>query len=292
MTQLFTLPAHPEIAKAIGREAKVHYALFDSPAAFADYVDRESGADFRERRPRPDRWIGDENAESSLAKARCGDLSRVAPSDALLDKFEKFAFATTRRAWADDVTGAMPNVPAFIAGHPLSMRRRIKRQSTAAPLAVIVSLSSSASISATELNRRGAAILALVRVLSASRPVELWAGSTLDADSMQNAYVAMARIETAPLDLATAAHCLVSPSFDRGLGHQIGFAKYDYAGDWPFGSHTIAQTHCQQLLAPGFPHVSEALCIPPVLTDDIIVKNPEKWIAAQLTRYAIDAFAE
>jgi hypothetical protein len=125
---------------------------------------REMGAHAETSRPKRERlaarsWTGGHDWRESVRVAQTGDLSGVAKSDALLAKMEQYALPTSRREWRDDVCGSIPNVPAFIAGHPLSMRRRARSENEASPIAIVADLSTSAGISADDLSRRGAAIL-------------------------------------------------------------------------------------------------------------------------------------
>jgi hypothetical protein len=276
MSRTIARPVPASIQKALGRKATTHIHLFDSPGQLAEAA--QAGG----RVYNGDNWSGGLSPAEAVRRSNMGDLDRVAPSDSLLSRFERFGFEAPRRAWVDDVTGAVPNVPAFLAGHPLAMRRRVKIQDAAAPLAVIVDLTSSSNVDASDLERRGAAILALVRILSARRPVELWAGCATDADGCKNASVTLARIETAPLDLARAAFVMVGASFPRQLCYGLSRARNGFAGSWPYGSHTISRTMFRDMIADAFPHVSDMLCIPAAHSDDQIHKNPEVWIESKL----------
>jgi len=274
----FTLPVPDSVRSLIGRDAKTHFRFADTPGEMADYAMRRApymrGAD---------EWSGGLDAKESVRRCHYGDLSRVAPSDALLSRFERFAFQSVRREWRDDISGQVPNVPAFIAGTPLSMRRRAKVESPAAPLAIVVDLTSSANISPEMLERRGAAILAIVRVLSARRPVELWAGTMTDANGRKNASAHFARIETAPLDLARAAFVLVSPAFPRQLCY--GASRADgFEGAWPYGNDDASRRFMADILRPAMTHVEDFLAIPAAHSGDEMTRNPEAWIEATLAR--------
>lgn len=275
-----TIPVSDKIKAALHRAGEAplsHWYMFDSPAALGDFA-----AEGGNLETRADSWSGSMTGAQAVACCHNGDMAAVPASDALLDQFERFTFASNRAQWADSMAGACPNVPAFIAGQPLTMRHRVKVQHAAAPLAVIVDLTTSASISSKVIQKRGAAILALVRILSARRPVELWAGCCMDAQSRTNSFGAYARIDTAPLDLARAAFVLTSPAFSRGLCYKIGYAREGFTGGWPFGRDQISRTMMPDLILPALPHVTEALCIPPAHADDQISTDPEGWVAGKL----------
>ena len=272
-----SLPIPETVRAALGRDAVTHFRFADSPGAMADYAiasGRIRGAD---------EWSGGLEAAEAARRCHYGDLPRVAASDALLSRFERFSFQSVRREWRDDICGQVPNVPAYLAGTPLSMRRRAKVESAAAPLAIVVDLTSSAMIGSKDLERRGAAILAIVRVLSARRPVELWAGTITDADSRKNATAHFARIETAPLDLARAAFVLVSPAFPRQLCY--GASRLDgFEGHWPFGNDTTSRRFLEDIIRPAMPHIGDFLAVPAAHQTDEIHKSPEAWMESTLAR--------
>ena len=133
-------------------------------------------------------WAGGTLTEA-LERTHHGDMALVAPSEALLAKFEALTFQTPRREWRNEVSGHVANVPAYLAGHPAAMRRRIRAPSEIAPVTVFVDLFASASFTNGEILTRGAAVLALVRVLAAVRPIELYVafGTTRRSDGATDA---------------------------------------------------------------------------------------------------------
>lgn len=275
--RILARPVPAIVAAEIGRKDTVtHYVMADSLSEMADAVLAKGSSSGTSR------WNGGLDLPAACRTMRTGDLSYVARSDALLARFERFAFASPTKAWRRDVAGAVPNVPAFLAGNPQSMRRRVRLVSEAAPLAVVVDLTTSGSIEARDIERRGAAILALVRVLSARRPVELWAGAFTGADGDQNGVAMFARIDTSPLDLARAAFAFVSPAYPRkalyGLARSFGFA-----GGWPYRSATASRHFLDDLIRPALPHVGDVLAIPALYTTDLSTRDPEAWIAETLT---------
>lgn len=287
MNRALAIKATGKLREAIGRDAMTYYHLFDSVGALADAALSSGGVEHG----RGD-WNGGLSPAEAVRRCHVGDLERVGPSDALLARFERFGFASPRRAWMNDVTGALPDVQAYLAGHPLAMRRRVSINDTASPLAIIVDLSSSQGVRVPALEKRGAAILALVRIMSARRPVELWAGCALDANGGRNASVCLARIDTAPLDLARAAFVLVGASFPRHICYGLGKGLDGFSGGWPYGSHTISRTMLRDMIAPAFPHVSDMLCVPAAHVDDKIHKDPEAWIESRLADLEVKAEAE
>lgn len=280
----FDVKSCPAIIRNKG-DRRDFWRLFDSAGELADFA-RTNCANNGEWTNNASAWTGGDSSDSACRKAKSGDLAGVARSDALLERFERFAFETERQRWVDDVCGGFPNVPAFLSGHPLAMRRRIADKDGAAPLAVIVDLTTSAGISADTIEKRGAAILALVRLLTMRRPVELWAGVMTGATGNRNLCGVFCRLETAPLDLATAAYVMTSAGFPRAVCYPIAKTTAAFGGGWPYNDHTITKAHMREICAAAFHHASDTLCIPPVHIDDQITRDPEGWIEARLAELA------
>jgi hypothetical protein len=279
MRRFATLSPEP-VRKALRRNSTDNFVIFDSPAEIAAYMAAKPDKPSMMTLDQPE-FFGNDGWQSTTRKAREGDLDCVEASDALMSRFERFAFETGRSAWLDDVTGAIPNVPAFIAGHPLAMRRRIRQDSDDAPIALFVDLGSSSMVTAEKIQRRGAAILALVRILSTRRPLELWIGDTSGTGD-KNCIAVMCRIETAPLDIATAAFTLTNPAFCRRLFYGLAQQEYGWEGGWPYTSQEVARAHLPEIIAPALSHVGQILCIKGIHANDDSVNDPEKWIEQRL----------
>jgi hypothetical protein len=152
---------------------------------------------------------------------------------------------------------------------------------------VFVELVASAGIDAQTCLKRGAAMLALVRMLTNLRPVELWCVIAIGRQNSRSSLCV--RLDTAPLDLARAAHMLTHPSVFRALGyasldHEF-YASVGWGGDWAFGDHrlnilTAAESY-KRVLNPG----SEVLFIPPVHLSDAYLTQPARWLRAMIARH-------
>ena len=101
-------------------------------------------------------------------------MAGVAASDKLLAEME--ALVPVSQSWRtfNSVIGMCPNVPQYLAGNPYNMRLKRRCATATAPLSIFVELVASAGIDARTCLKRGAAMLALVRMLANLRPVELW----------------------------------------------------------------------------------------------------------------------
>ena len=272
-----TLDASPALKLPAGH--KVHYALADSLGELADMA-KARGVQNREA----SEWNGHKTLDQACAACREGEPALVASSDALLANFEEYSFQTPSKFWQRSVAGQRPDIPAMLSGHPMTMRRRVKMVSDMAPLAVIVDMTTSAGIPAETIEKRGAAILAVCRMLAARRPVELWAGCLLDADNLKNCSALFARIDTAPLDLARAAFALVSPSYPRQMLYALGKGAFGFKGGWPFNKYGLSKRHLWDIMAPAMPWIGDALPIPAADMDDDISKDPAQWVQDTLAR--------
>ena len=229
------------------------------------------------------KWTGGIDFADAVTMTRAGDMGRVAPSDKYLAQFE--SLAPMRAAWRtiDDVAGALPNIPAYLAGTPLTMRRRARVMSEQAPLTIVVDVASSGGIDAKQLEKRGAAILALVRGLAAVRPVSLWAGvsATPAGRSKDGAWHVFTRIETAPLDLARAAHFLSCPAVARALLYGIihkaaGNEKTDSLA-WPYRDHEFSRKNGRDIVGRVMGGDDVFYVAPPHI-NDAIVSKPDAWL--------------
>lgn len=282
----FDIPANRDtLAKLdINDARRDHFMLFDGTAEFCDYIAQKHGS-ARKMQEYMDRDFCRLSGRDTLDRLRNGDLSGVAASDALLAKFEHFAFKTTRSQWRHDVAGAVCDVPALLAGQPLTMKRRAPQRDASNPLAVVCDLTSSASVTPDALQRRGAAILALVRILAARRPVELWAGMMTDAKGSGQGRDCLSmffKIDTAPMDLARAAFAMTEASVCRRMFSAIGEHEYNRGGFFAYGAMGKARPYMAEIIAPAFTHVSQILALPSIHGKDGGVDNPEKWIEERL----------
>lgn len=226
-------------------------------------------------------WYGDTFAEFEK-RAELGDESRVASSEAFLAKIEDQV--PMSRGWrnVDDVVGAVPNVPAFLAGHPQCMRRRERRARDNAPLTIYMDLTSSAGIDSDDVERRGVVLLALTRLLVEHRPVELWVGASLGSPRLSGT-VAW-RIDTAPLDLARAAYHIAATSMSRTFGYGINRAVNLTGGHWPFQDYDLHCRTAAERLRPVFGG-TELLYIPPIMLGDEMTRDPVGWLKRTMARY-------
>ena len=293
MATVHTLPSIDAVTRH-GKDMDIVWTG-DLPELVARLDAMQTSRDLNKR----DAWCGKKSPNEGKTAMRTGDLSTVPQSDALLNRFEAVRPVSRRFRVRDAISGGAPNVGAFLAGSPLAMRRRERDATETAPLIVVCDLTSSGGIPAAALERRGAAVLALVRMLSSSRPVELWAGCGGSPTVHRNTYV-FARVDTAPLDLARAAPLMTLPVIPRGLLYplicEVGAdneadRKAGYIS-WNYGSIENQRRNAHDIFARLIPGgtASEIFYVPPpYATDDQVCDDPAAWLETKLAEYGAPA---
>lgn len=271
MRRHFVADAHETISARLRRRAKVAYTLFDDYIEALEYATGLGGYH-----------------NDCIAKAHRGDTKNVAQSDAYLAKFEGIEMFTPVRRWREEVAGFVPNVPAFIAGHPASMRRRVKLARSTAPLVITADLSGSIGIGLEGMLKRSCAILALVRILTSSRPVELWIGAHFGTDLNGTGHGGcFVRVPTNPMELGVVTNLITDTSLVRYLFLKIDRHDNGTDGSWSFNNTYIERSMQRELLSSAFPNVEEEiLAIPAAHVDDMLSQTPEDWLREQVARYS------
>lgn len=266
-------------------------ARFDSIGDFARYLRGPAAACPYMSSISDNDWYGAAPVETQR-RIDAGSAKATAACDRLLGQMESVGFATSRFATVAAVAGGAPCVPAYLAGNPLAMRRRVRISDEAAPLAVVVDIGVSASVKAATIERRGAAALALVRLLAATRPVTLWAvtGQQVSRYSDHATDAAFGvQIETAPLDVARAAWLLASPDAFRRAAFSacqaIGGHPTEQDVNWLDNSHTRHPALLRDCL-PALTGCADFLLVPSLITAGETQFDSDgaaaDWVKAQL----------
>ena len=195
-----------------------------------------------------------------------GDPALAARAERMLSTLEDLdtVYADNVPAWGRGVSGAMPDVPAYLAGAPLNMRRRTPQYGLA-PLTIVVETYMSNGVSDEDRDRRSVAILALIRKLAMTgHAVDLYLAHT----SMREAATCLIRIENRPLDLVRAVWGFAASFERRGFKMASAQVLYNLRGykslQSPFGDATFPNDPVKQtayympILAPN----SALLAIP------------------------------
>jgi len=208
-------------------------AMFESLSEMRAWIQAKQGAG---------KFIPSDFGINTAALDAClkGDASLVARADKLLASIEAASpLANVRAENVRAVTGSLADVPAYLAGVPSAMRRRVKAEAPK-PLTIVVNTSVSASQHKATIERRGVAVLALLRLLeSAGHAIELYvhSGTGGGGNDRSAASLTFCQIESKPLDLARACWALSSEQYCRQVsyGTDCTLLGQNYPG-WPWGT--------------------------------------------------------
>lgn len=234
-------------------------------------------------------WFSGETGLESVSLALRGDARLVPDAEKLLSQIDAAIEVSHRELIADRV-GAYPCVAEYLQGAPDCMRRRAPIENEAAPVAMYVVLAASASIDAATLLCRGVAILALAMALSRSRPIELNIVHIGDSNTRgETESVMVAPINTAPLDLASAAYVLTSAGFLRHVCFGLQMADRGFTGGWPAEWRTNKPAYLAGLLRRLGADPARDIIIGSADHGDELLADPVAWVNRQIARFRDDA---
>lgn len=229
------------------------------------------------------KFEGGETLEQSKRLASQGWPHIVDDANKIIADIEASGLiARGQPTYVNDVAGAFPNVPAYLAGSPECMFRRGRSEllGEQSPLSVYLDVSVSWDITAEQLKRRGIAILALVLILSERRPVELNLYSSLGSRAERSAQIPIVRIETQPLDISSATYALASAGFLRNLCFAFG-TPHGFDGAWAWATPPTEKKH-QDDIRRVLGASEQDLVIYGAYSRDPHIADPIKWLHSQL----------
>jgi hypothetical protein len=242
-------------------------------------------------------WLGGMTYTQAAKAAYDGDLAGVERSSALMAEFESLVPVSRRWRTLATVAGGAPNVAAYLAGSPLSMRRRERVLDQGAPLTIFCDVMSSAGIPAEALKKRGAAVLALVRVLGAVRPVTAYMVGGDGSSSQRPSAFCAVRMDN-PIDLSRAAFFLGHPGAARGLlysvlRHAVRADQEVITGMWAWGSHSAYIQLAPALYAAAVgASIEDCLYLAPPHLKDPAITQPAQWIKDMLAKHGGSPMSE
>lgn len=229
-------------------------------------------------------WNGNQTYSQARKMLWQGDSDAVERSEKLLDQMEASGIELQTEYWDNDLAGAIPCIPSYLAGSPESMRRLVESTSETSPVKIFTSVCLSGGFSASEIEKRGTAILALVRKLSLIRPVELHIYADMHGratDDTGDCAIPVIKLDTAPLDLTTVSYALANPGFLRQLCFAWGDARgFDGAWAWR-GSPATYTTRIREVLKAE----TQDMVINGAYLSDDLMRNPLKWVNDQVVKY-------
>jgi hypothetical protein len=262
---------------------------FDSVDAYIREV-RKVGADRDESLGR--NWDMNVNGQEAARLAVEGDPSLVQQAEKIVDKHLATRLAQgTGLAWTPAITGARVDVPAYLGGNPLNMRRRTKVERMASAVSIYVSNTCSYGISAEKMLHRGCVILALLSYLQASNiTVDLYMLSETHGRTDGDFYQAI-QVESRPLDLSTASFAIAHPAFARHTCYSYATIKDGFNGSWPRSYDNLGgsyqdpryEAHVRTVLGM----VPTDIYVPAVHYNDPLTETPERWLNERISQLCV-----
>ncbi len=251
-------------------------------------------------------WDGGVPPAQACEFAKYGDPSIVAKFEGVVTDVQAAVQANPRFDFISDVLGARVNVPAFLAGTPLNMRKRVRRPVESRHVAVYVSNTSAAGVSAETLLNRGAAIVGFISALQAAGiAMDLWIVSDMQGHSegrtstsyaddmahdltMDGDCIQLIRIESAPLDLSSAGFALAHPAFARHICYRNA-ERYGSQGSWSKtyrmnGGYEGDMERYSAAMRAKLNLGDTDVFIPPTSYADTLVRDPQAWIQARMSQ--------
>jgi hypothetical protein len=228
-------------------------------------------------------WWGGDSMNTLLDKCVAGEETHIGAANALLDQLRD-EIDIERPQWSLAEAGGFPDVAAFLAGEVECMRSLRSDPSVTAPVRVYFDPTSSASLSAQALMKRGAAALALAMALAQIRPVELWTFSDIEAKGDDLALIC-AKIQTTPLMLAEACYALCNPGYARALTYGLAEVRTGFTGGWGFGENYMGAAERSQMMREALRASPDDIVILGAHSEDELVSDPLAFIRRELARF-------
>lgn len=226
-----------------------------------------------------------------------GDMRHAHFADEYLEHLRSFLFVSQAFKTRDDVEGAAPNVPAFLAGVPFNMRNKRRAYSPMAPLCMFIELTASVGVAGGESGAtRAACFFALAQVLTEVRPVQLWAtityGSstpTPNTPNLSHGMVQLAvRLNTTPFDVAQVCNILMHPDTFAHFGDNYIRKNMPEGPSWAYDMPHMEKKYAGEILGRIVHPGTEVFYIPAAHLNDLGVEQGKVWLKNQLQKYAGD----
>lgn len=205
--------------------------------------------------------------------------------DERANAIEASLLLTTGHMIRDSVSGASPNVPAYIMGNPYNMRQKTRDKTGRGPLALFIEMTGSGGLAKDDMIERGAALYALVRAVSIMRPLELWITMTYggEAEIMTQSAV---RVETNPLDFARAATILTRFAPMANAAYALNRQMVRHGGGWAYNVPHLERKYAGEILGRIISPGSQIAYLPAGLLGRDDFSDPQEWIRKMLREYS------
>jgi hypothetical protein len=231
-------------------------------------------------------WSGETWTESICRASNGGSVDCVQYAQEFIDRIQASLPETATHRWALEHVGAFPCVPAFLSGEPENMWAPADMPTETAPIRIYASVCCSCSVDWEAMQRRGAAILALVLIVSRTRPVELYTYSDWAEHDDRGDTVLSIRLPSHPMMVSEVAWALTAPALMRNLGfaylrHHVPTIGHSF----PWGDASRADRHragpAQRKLLNLEP---QDILIGPVYMGDPLTNDPVGFIQSELSK--------
>lgn len=240
-------------------------------------------------------WYGNVTSTQAREYSLSGYASLMTKAEEIFDKVSEAAISLPAMVHTPDVWGQRLNMGEWLAGSPTCFRRKKRSTQEISPMKILVCTTCSAGVDADAMIARGAAILAFLMKLQTIRPVDLYLSSELGNSSRGHSCLATVRIESRPLNLASASFVIGHVGFSRGFLYQYARENQKSGGNWPssddcmFSHSSGASSRYITQLASHLDFNPETdMYIPSLRLHDELVNSPVEWINKQLAKYAGD----
>jgi hypothetical protein len=229
-------------------------------------------------------WMGGGQftAEKAVECATMGIPDNVELIKAERRRAERLDVQVIYPSWQADICGAFPDVPSYLAGDPMNMRRLVNQVTETRPVRIFVGMASSCTFSAEQLAKRGALIAALALQLSKTRAVSVYAinsGSTRKhaRDGGYYDWSIMVKLP-ATLSASDMSYWLCHQASVRGL---LYACERWFSGplSWPSDTFDL-----QRLWGAGPQDLCIGFPIAASVPEAMMLSNPDKWMREALTR--------
>jgi hypothetical protein len=226
-------------------------------------------------------WNGQESFNDAKINAIHGRSEGMNEAEKMIDSINAENVTSCQQSFVANVAGALPIVPAAIAGSPFSMLQKVDSVQLSAPIRVFASCATSAGISAADMSKRGAAIIALILKLQEVKPVQLFIIGELEG-SQENGGSAIpcVRIETTPLDTTAASYALTSAAFLRQLCFEFTDSE-GFNGSWAYRESPQDKEFQDKIKAELFCTEND-LYIRGGYASDKSIQEPAAWVQDRL----------
>lgn len=237
-----------------------------------------------------DEFMGHRDPAEAVDYCRTMDDSHLRHARELMDKIDAGFRDREKVVWQAAPMGAYPIVPDYLANDPFSMRMKGREENTQAPIRYYIECGISAGVQLHEMERRAAAIAALIMRTIEERPVELYVYGAWSCDNKRQGQIVIVPVDSHPIDLfATIAmigtrevcRSIMFANLESRFGDQLTIPwLFGYPGDYGVREERERQLRKYMELEP-----TDVLMMGGALHDAAAFdRDPVEWVHKQLEK--------